>query len=375
VRYVSLLVKPSSSLCNMRCRYCFYADESEHRETKSMGIMTDETMERLIGAAFAACDDGGALSFSFQGGEPTVAGLPFFERFVRLVRERNTRSLPVSWAIQTNGLALNGEWAAFFKKERFLVGVSIDGDRALHDRMRPDAGGAGTFERVAGNFRLLRDAGVDVNILCVVNGETAERPREVYRALRSLKTDFIQFIPCLDPLETERGAMPWSLTPEKYGRFLKETFDEWYNDWASGRYVSVRQFDDYVHNLMGMPPSSCAASGQCGTYLVAEADGSLYPCDFYALDEWKLGMAEDGLDRLMDGRLMRAFRHRAERKPKECARCRYFPVCRGGCPRDWVRHGDQPHNYYCAPLKAFFDHAAERLMRIARAELTHMGRF
>ncbi len=143
--YVNILIKPASSLCNMRCRYCFYADESEHRMQKSMGIMTAETSRQLIDAMFTAAGILGAVNFSFQGGEPTMAGLDFFREFVAMARERNRENLPVSWAMQTNGLNLNGEWAAFLKENHFLMGISVDGGRALHDRFRPDAAGNGTF--------------------------------------------------------------------------------------------------------------------------------------------------------------------------------------------------------------------------------------
>ena len=206
--YVNILIKPASSLCNMRCRYCFYADESEHRMQKSMGIMTAETSRQLIDAMFTAAGSRGAVNFSFQGGEPTMAGLDFFREFVAMARERNRENLPVNWAMQTNGLNLNGEWAAFLKENHFLMGISVDGGRAFHDRFRPDAAGNGTWERVTGKVQMLLEKGVETNILCVVNGETAQSPKKVYRALKAMGTGYLQFIPCLDPLETSRGSMP-----------------------------------------------------------------------------------------------------------------------------------------------------------------------
>ena len=364
----NVLIKPASSLCNMRCRYCFYADESEHRMQKSMGIMTAETASRLIDAMFTAAGSRGSVSFSFQGGEPTMAGLAFFRDFVAMARERNRTNLPVSWAIQTNGLNLNEEWADLLRENHFLVGISVDGDRALHDSFRPDAAGNGTWERVTGKVRMLIEKQVDTNILCVVNGQTAQSPKKVYRALKALGTGYLQFIPCLDPLETARGTMSWSLKPDAYGRFLCGVFDDWYRDWKRGQYVSIRMFDDWVHMAMGLPPGTCATAGMCGGYLVAEADGSLYPCDFYALDEWKLGTVNEDVKALMTGEKMRQFRQRSARKPAKCASCRYFRLCHGGCPRDWTEEGGSRENYFCPAFQMFFDYAGERIHAIAEME-------
>ncbi|MBQ8072395.1 MAG: anaerobic sulfatase maturase [Clostridia bacterium] len=366
--YANILIKPASSLCNMRCRYCFYADESEHRMLKSMGIMTRETARQTIDAMFALAGKRGEVSFSFQGGEPTIAGLDFFRDFTAMVADRNTSGLPVRFSIQTNGLNLNAEWADLLHAHRFMVGISVDGDRTLHDRFRPDAAGNGTWERVTEKVALLLEKKVETNILCVVNGQTAQSPKKVYRALKALGTGYLQFIPCLDPLGKPRGSMDWSLTAEGYGRFLCGVFDDWYRDWERGQYVSVRQFDDWVHLAMGMPPGTCASSGQCGGYLVAEADGSLYPCDFYVLDEWRLGSVADDLKALLTGETMRRFRQRSLRKPRKCASCRYFRLCRGGCPRDWEGMPENLENGLCAAFQMFFDYAAERILYIASLE-------
>ena len=366
--YISLLIKPASGLCNMRCAYCFYADETDHREQKSAGVMNEDTALKLIGAAFTAAGKRGELNFCFQGGEPTLAGLPFFRNFVAAVRGRNRDRLPVHWAIQTNGLGLNAEWADFLYENRFLVGVSADGTPGLHDRFRPDSYGAGTWGRAVQAVRLLLDRQVDTNLLCVVNGLTAQSPKKVYRSLKALGAGYLQFIPCLDPLDAPRGSMPWSLSPEAYGRFLCAVFDEWAKDWRNGQYVSVRQFDDWVHMAMGLPPGSCAAAGQCGGYLVAEADGSLYPCDFYALDEWKLGGVEAGLKDLLAGEKLRLFMRRSVRKPAKCAGCPHFRLCRGGCPRDWTERNGQTENYFCPAFQMFFAYASDRIVQIAALE-------
>lgn len=218
-----------------------------------------------------------------------MAGLNFFRDFVAEAARQNTARIPLSYAIQTNGLALDEGWADFLAEHRFLVGLSVDGDKALHDEFRVDAAGKGTWTRVQKNLALLQRRGVECNLLCVVTRRCAKRAVAVYHALQKTGVSYLQFIPCLDPLEEARGSRPWSLTPADYGAFLCALFDAWYADWAAGRYTSVRLFEDYVHLAMGLPPSTCASGGRCGSYFVVEADGSVYPCDFYVLDPWKLG--------------------------------------------------------------------------------------
>ena len=184
MEHLSFLIKPASGHCNMRCRYCFYADETAARQEGNTGIMTAGTADLLIREAFSLLGDRGSLSFAFQGGEPTLAGLDFFRHFVSQVREANTSRLPVHYAIQTNGLCLDGEWADFFRENSFLVGVSLDGEKGIHDTLRPDAAGKDTWNRVTRNLALLQKKGVEVNLLCVVSRLCAKHPTKVYRTLR-----------------------------------------------------------------------------------------------------------------------------------------------------------------------------------------------
>ena len=370
MKQLQFLIKPASSLCNMRCRYCFYADEAASRETPSAGVMAPALRDALLDAAFEAADPGADIAFSFQGGEPTLAGLDFFRAFAAGAKARNAKGCRLSWAIQTNGLALDGQWAAFLKENDFLVGLSLDGDKAVHDGLRPDAAGKGTWNRAVKNLGLLQRAGVQVNALCVVSRQCARSPVKVYNSLKKLGLGFLQFIPCLDPLDRPRGQEFYSLTPAAYGEFLCALFDEWYRDWAAGRYVSVRHFDDCVHMAMGQRPTACAARGECGGYFVVEGDGSLYPCDFFCLDEWKLGtVGREPLEALARGETMARFFAQSARRPEKCAGCRWQALCNGGCPRDREYLPAGARNYYCAAFEKFFDHAASRLAQIARAEL------
>ena len=282
----------------------------------------------------------------------------------------NTARIPVAYAFQTNGLALDEAWAAFLARNRFLVGVSVDGDKTLHDEFRVDAAGKGTWARVQKNLALLQKAGVECNLLCVVTRRCAKSAVRVYHALQKTGIRYLQFIPCLDPLGEPRGQRPWSLTPEDYGAFLCALFDEWYRDWEAGRYTSVRLFDDYVHLAMGLPAGTCATSGSCGAYFVVEADGGVYPCDFYVLDQWKLGDLHETPLAAM-GKSERAKRFLADglEHPAPCAACRWQSLCFGGCKRDWTTDPEgKTQNYYCPSFQRFFAHAEPRLRLIADAE-------
>ncbi|EJW98913.1 anaerobic sulfatase-maturating enzyme, partial [gut metagenome] len=251
----------------------------------------------------------------------------------------------------------------------FLVGVSVDGYRDLHDYNRVDAAKKGSYSRVVKTVKLLQQKGVDVNLLCVVTGLCARHPQKVYAGLKKLG-GYLQFIPCLDPLEEERGSAPYSLTPEAYGDFLCGLFDEWFRDWEKGQYISVRLFDDYVHLALGEPAGTCATSGGCGSYFVVEGDGSIYPCDFYVLDPWRMGtVQEQSLQEMANGETARRFLKEGSQRPAECANCQWLRLCNGGCRRDWIWEADGTHNYYCGAFQKLFEHAASRIQHIARCEM------
>lgn len=368
MKNLTLLIKPSSSLCNMRCKYCFYEDESQNRTLKSYGTMTDETTRKLIESAYSCTKSGSDISFCFQGGEPTLLGLDFYKNFIEEEKKHPERNYHHS--IQTNGFAIDKNWAEFFKKNNFLVGISVDGYQALHDLHRIDASGNGTFERIKNNIEILKEHEVDINALCVVTKQCAEKPHRVYQRLKDMGFRYLQFISCLDPIGKERGLEPYSLLPQEYGTFLCTVFDDWYRDWENGDYVSIRQFEDYVHLMLGMAPSSCASMGKCGVYLVVEGDGSLYPCDFYVLDEYRIGnINEMSLQQAIDCRKSVEFRTTDVPRPDKCHKCNYFSICHGGCKRDLFVNNRETDNYYCQSFKMFFEYAGQRLTQIASEEL------
>ncbi|MDI9469888.1 MAG: anaerobic sulfatase maturase [Bacillota bacterium] len=372
---VNLLIKPASSGCNLRCRYCFYADVAANRAIPNYGMMSEATLEKLVAAAFATAEQ--AVGFSFQGGEPTLVGLPFYERLIALEAKYNTRRLPVQHTIQTNGMLLDANWARFFREQRFLVGLSLDGHARSHDRYRVDAHGAGTHARVFAAARLLQQEHVEFNILSVVTAELARRIPGIYAWLRDQGFGYLQFIPAIDDFGLEAGrAAEWSLTAEAYGDFLCRLFDLWYDDYRRGRYVSIRHFDNWIQMLRGREPESCALRGVCTAYGVVEADGSIHPCDFYVLDEWQLGHIEtDELGAMLTGEVAERFVRLSLNKAPACDACPWFAICRGGCRRDTeppVADPDRPYglrlsaNRFCAAYKRFFPHAIGRMQAIAR---------
>lgn len=363
MRSISLLIKPASSLCNMRCKYCFYADVSNIRDVSSYGIMQEDTLENMVKKAFEYAD--GIASFAFQGGEPTVAGLDFFKKFIEIQKKYNKKHIRVQNSIQTNGYAINEEWAKFFRDNNFLVGLSMDGTRDIHNSLRVDAENKGTYDKVVKTAQLFDKYKVEYNILCVVNNFTARHPKQVYDNLKKYK--FLQFIPCLDDFSGEKDI--FSLTSRRYGDFLNVVFDEYYKDFMSGNYVSVRNFDNYIQMIKGRRPESCAMNGFCSCYFVVEGDGSVFPCDFYVLDEWKMGnVNNDEFEDMIKTDTAKRFIDVSIPRDEKCTSCKYFPLCRGGCRRDRepMKDGKMSLNRLCESYMMFFEHSLNKMYDIAR---------
>lgn len=353
---ISVLIKPASGCCDMRCGYCFYRDGANH----ARGAMTEETARALVENVFAHARR--AAAFAFQGGEPTLAGLNFFERFVSMVNEANSKRLPVSYAIQTNGLSLDEPAARFFARHGFLVGLSLDGTRELHDKYRKTATGEGSFEAVMRAAALLRAAGAEFNVLTVVTRDLCRQAKKVYAYYQKQGFSFQQFILCLEPLGGQRhGFAPANA---EYARFLIDLFDVWYADWKSGAYRSIRYFDNLVRLCAGQPAELCSLRSHCSNQLVVEADGSCYPCDFYVDEQYRLGnIAEEPLDRLVGSAAAASFlRGGGAASAAACRACRYFTLCGGGCRRE--RFGGEK-TVYCGAYRRFFDACAGRIAAIA----------
>jgi len=348
----------------MRCKYCFYSDVTENRQTKQYGIMNDQTLETLVRKAFFYGE--GNCFFGFQGGEPTLAGLEFYQKLIHYQNLYNRAGVQVMNAIQTNSYAVDDGWAEFLAKNHFLVGVSLDGTQAIHDSLRIDSAGNGTYQKVTNAIRLLKKHNADYNILCVVTNPIAKNAKAVYRALKEHK--FVQFIPCLDDLDGKTHAH--SLTAEAYGEFLKQTFDEYYKDIKNGNYVSVRTFDNYVMILQGRTPEDCSMREGCGSYFVIEADGSVYPCDFYALDDYRLGnINQNSFIALAKAPNAKRFLEQSWHTDPKCADCKWYFLCKGGCRRhrEPFVDGKPGPNIFCEGYIDFFEYAYDRLHELAVA--------
>ncbi|MDO4846661.1 MAG: SPASM domain-containing protein [Clostridiaceae bacterium] len=346
---LTLLVKPAAGLCNMNCRYCFYKAASRTRENR---IMTGETADVLIQKIREYRPS--ALCVMFQGGEPLLAGLEFYKSFAAKIK--GNIKAPVSFSLQTNGLLIDDGFAKFFKENGFLVGVSLDGGRRTNDRYRLDANGGSVFEQVLRSISILRKHDVDFNILSVVDGENAGDIESTYTFFKEQGFGFLQFIPCID----ENSGV--SLTPEKHATFLKKSFDLWYEDFINGRYISMRHIDNYINILMGNPPENCAMCGVCGNYFVVEANGDIYPCDFYCRDEYKIGSVF-GERPFEQNEKQKRFIEQSLLIHEKCRECRYYRLCRGGCRRD--RDESLTSNVYCKAYKDFFDYSCDRMNKIA----------
>ena len=359
---MTLLIKPASGLCNMRCKYCFYSDVAESRRPGQCGIMSEQTLETLVRKAFYYGE--GNCFFGFQGGEPTLAGLDFYEKLLDYQNRCHRPGGRVLNAIQTNGYALDDEWAAFFAKNQFLVGVSLDGTKEIHDALRLDGAGNGTHQKTLGAIRLLQKHGADYNILCVVTGAAARNAKQVYHTLKAHK--YLQFIPCLDDLNGK--THDYSLTAKAFGEFLKQTFDEYYQDAKNGTEISVRTFDNYILILQGRMPEDCSMREGCGAYFVIESDGCVYPCDFYALDKYRLGnINENSFAALAKSDCAKRFLQQSHISDPNCAACKWHFLCKGGCRRhrEPFTDGMPGQNIYCESYTDFFEYAYDRLRELA----------
>lgn len=355
---ITVMIKPVSGACNMRCRYCFYADEMKNRACAVRPPMSLETLEIVVRRALAYAE--GQANFIFQGGEPTLIGLDFYRRLIALENRYGGRNVEINNMLQTNGYALSDEMIAFFAENHFLLGVSLDGCPAAHDLMRPDARGAGTYARVEQTIERLEGAGAEYNILCVVNAEVAARADEALSALSKYR--YLQFIPCLDALEG--GAGDYALSPRAWGEFLIKAFDFYERAYNASRMVSIRNFDDWLRVMLGGEPASCAMIGHCSLNYLIESDGDVYPCDFYALDQWRLGsVKESNFLRLSGSETARRFIAESLSVPDECRACRYGALCRNGCRRE---RGADGKSRWCMSIQMLMDARLKRMERLAR---------
>jgi uncharacterized protein len=393
-----ILAKPTGAVCNLDCKYCFFLSK-EMLYPGSRFRMADELLEDYI-RQYIEAQAIPQVTVSWQGGEPTLMGLDFFRRSVAYVEKYKKPNMQVDYTIQTNGTTLDDAWGRFFRKHNFLVGISIDGPRELHDAYRVDKGGKGTLDRVLRGLEILKKHKVDFNILCTVHAANVDHPLEVYRFFRDeLKAEFIQFIPIVErasqetletanegwgerpggqrPLYTQRGELVTERTvdPERYGRFLIGIFDEWVRNDVTRVYV--QHFDVALAAWYGEPASVCIFAPTCGNALAIEHNGDLYACDHFVEPDYLLGNIRDtDMIELVASEKQRQFGlDKAEKLPAYCRECPVKFACEGGCPKNrFIKtpDGEEGLNYLCAGYKMFFEHI--RLPMNTMAELLRRDR-
>lgn len=345
MKHISVLIKPASSLCNLRCKYCFYANVSSLREVKSYGKMKWEVASKMIENIFFDLEDGDCLSLAFQGGEPTLAGLRYYEHITKLIAKQ-TKQVEVKYAIQTNGVIINRSWCKFLKKHNFLVGLSIDGHPLYHDLNRLDTKGKGTFHKVLQTKELFDEYKIDYNILCVLTNPLAKEARKVMHFIKKQKIQYIQFIPCLDGLE-ENKKSSYALTPKRFASFYKQMLKFWLDELQNGHYISIKLFDDMINLLVRQQMTACGILGNCQIQYIIEADGSVYPCDFYVLDEYRMGyIQKQTLKELFSQPIAAKFLCSRKELPSKCLSCPFQNICKGGCKRMAdVMYTDEKHDF------------------------------
>jgi uncharacterized protein len=388
------MVKPIGSTCNLDCTYCYYLSKEKLLDQRHNKHISDDLLESFI-RQYIEGQDGDHVVFSWQGGEPTLLGIDFFRKVVELEKKYKKADQRIENDLQTNGTLLNEEWCKFLAQNNFLVGLSIDGPRELHNAYRVTKGGEPTFDKVFAAAKLLKKHGVKFNTLTVVNRVNAKRPLDVYRFLRKeIGSTYIQFIPCVEPKDFHTTApqywqianMPvmgspaarpgsadsvvteWSVDPEDWGTFLCRCFDEWYKK-DIGK-VLVNVFETAFAQTLGMPSQICIYNEFCGKGLAVECDGSVFSCDHYVYPEYLMGNIMDKpiAEMVFSGRQKDFGFAKRDTLPQFCRQCPHLKMCWGECPKNRLLRtpdGKLGLNYLCSGLKCFFEHADMYLKDLA----------
>lgn len=364
---VSVLIKPSSSLCNIKCKYCFYIDEAQNRKIENNGIMTEKVMTAIIDKVLQNADKN--VLFSFQGGEPTTAGIEYFNSFIDYVNNRNKKNININYSIQTNGVLIDDKWCELFKKNNFLVGLSFDMIKDIHDKYRTDKIGNATYNKVLETKKLFDAFNIEYNILTVLTSELSKYPKDVYKKIKKLNIKYTQFIPCLSEINSCYNE--YSIKPKEFSHFYKEIFSLWKEDFFNNIYYSIQFFDNIIPLLGGgYAPMSCGINGICTNQMIIESNGDVFPCDFYCLDNYKLGnIADEDFDNIFYNQKAEYFINEKDNiinndDYKLCRSCRYFQICKLGCKRMLENmYIDNKDKTFCG-YKDFLDYSINDIIKI-----------
>ncbi|NWQ40755.1 anaerobic sulfatase maturase [Bacillus sp. EB106-08-02-XG196] len=363
-RNISVMWKTVSEDCNLACDYCYYSTcggkpgrKIKRIESSILEKFIKEYMERSEGAA----------SFAWQGGEPLLAGLDFFKEVVTLQSKHAPKNTIISNSLQTNGTLLNDQWAHFFKTYQFLIGVSLDGPKEIHDVRRVTSLGQGSFDRVMRGIDQLRKHQVDFNILTVVHKGNVTKAAELLSFFESEGFPFLQFIPCMDFRSQEiNHPGVYEITPEEYGAFLCEAFDYWYNNGEPR--TSIRFFDEMLNVYMNRDPGLCIHRAQCPQTIILEQNGDAFPCDFYIHPDWKIGnVATHSIEEILSNPLYDTFLKMKPTLPDPCKTCQWKKLCHGGCPRNRKWDADRSASevdYFCSSYKQVYSYADKRMKQL-----------
>ena len=369
----NIMIKPVGSLCNLRCRYCYYLDKADIYGGKEPR-MTCEMLETFI-REYIAANDVPEVLFNWHGGEPLLMGLDFYRKAIQL-QKKYASGKRIRNALQTNATLVTAEWAAFFRENGFLIGVSLDGPKDVHDCYRAGKGGGSTSERVVKGIAELYKAGVDYNIMATVNRKSEGRGLEIYQFLKGAGTRFIQFMPVLEHVKggrivspDEEGSQiaPWSVSAEGFGRFLCDIFDYWVRHDVGS--VFINQFDSTLAMWCGEQPGTCTFAQTCGGNSVIEHNGDLYPCDHFVYEDYRIGnVLETDLRTLMASEKQIRFGiDKRNGLPKKCVTCRWYFACHGECPKHRFNRTDSGEpglNALCDGYSMFFSHVAPYMERM-----------
>jgi uncharacterized protein len=363
----SVLVKPAGPRCNLACTYCFFLDKSKLFGGDNIYRMNEQILRNLVRQMMRQGERN--VSFGWQGGEPTLMGIPFFERAVEYQIRFGRSGQSVGNGLQTNGILIDDDWALFLHDARFLVGLSLDGPQHIHDYYRRFPNGKRSWQRVVLARDVLLQHDVKVNALVVVNDYSANFAEEIYNFHKNNGLHFMQFIPCVEPdLQNPSKTSSFSVSAEAYGRFLCELFDLWCDDFIDGKpTTSIRWFDSLFHTYVDLAAPECTLLPECGVYLVVEHNGDVFSCDFFVEPRWHLGnLLTHSLSELLNSPKQIEFGRLKTNLPAECAHCEWLTHCWGGCPKD--RLGD-----FCQSFKIFFAHSDDKLRKLAEAWKKQQG--
>ncbi|HGW6105418.1 TPA: anaerobic sulfatase maturase [Citrobacter werkmanii] len=367
-----VMVKPTGSVCNLDCKYCFYLEKEKlYPDRKENFKMSDEILQLFIKQHIDA-QDVDEVIFAWQGGEPTLMGRAFYQRAIEL-QQRYAEGRTIVNTFQTNGILINDEWAEFFKKNNFLVGISVDGDAVLHDEWRVTRSGKPTHEKVEQAIKCLVHHGVEFNTLTVVNHTNMSHPLQVYQYLKSIGSQYMQFIPLVErrsdnsdaelatPSDKQTEMMPWSVDSLEFGHFLNAIFDVWIRK-DIGK-IGIQIFEQTLAAWCGLPPQVCVFAPTCGSAFAMEMNGDVYNCDHFVYPQYKLGNIQEITLRAMNNSEQNRYfgNDKTRTMAQECYSCQWQFACYGGCPKHRFlpsASGMSNHNYLCTGYKAFFAHTA-----------------